>query len=80
MLDGYGETVFFLHPTFIQHSSNISSNMLDEMLDRFASAFSKERKEVYYLAGILHNSMVYYLSRVQTTYRRDKRFRRTTKL
>ena len=40
MLDGYGETGFFLHPTFIQHSSNISSNMLDEMLDRFTSAFT----------------------------------------
>ena len=33
------------HPTFLQQSSNISSNMLDKMLDRFNWALSKQRWE-----------------------------------
>ena len=38
MLDDMGKRSS-LHPTFILHSSNFSSNVLDEMLDWFASAF-----------------------------------------
>ena len=47
MLDDMGKRSS-LHPTFILHSSNFSSNVLDEMLDWFASAFNLLEERNFY--------------------------------